>query len=98
MRRRRSRVLALAVVAALSCTGCVKAGGFRTGEDKARDEAREFALEDAEKVAVEVERRQFPQGGGLFYATGSATGCVRFEIHGDNGPRRVTTREIDCPP
>jgi hypothetical protein len=37
-------------------------------------------------------------GGGLLSATGSATVCVRFEIHGDNGPRRVTTREIDCPP
>jgi hypothetical protein len=151
-------VLALVVVAALSCAGCV-----RTGEDAARHQARELALEDAEKVAEEVERLQFPQGGGdpgtpghrrawtnagmveriageysgpdagpsdrvlrrelvpgqpwagflgavevvitreaetgggLFYATGSATVCVRFEIHGDNGPRRVTAREIDCP-
>ena len=58
------RVLALAVTAALSCTGCVKAGGFRTGEDAARHQARQLALEDAEQVAEEVERRQFPQGGG----------------------------------
>jgi hypothetical protein len=159
MRRRRSGVLALAAVAALSCSGCV-----RTGEDAARHQAHRLALEDAAKVAGEVERLQFPQGGGdpgtpgyrpawsnagmveriasqysgpdagpsdrvlrrelvsgqpwvgflgavevvitraaetgggLFYATGSATVCVRFEIHGDNGPRRVTTREIDCPP
>jgi hypothetical protein len=41
----------------------------RTYEDKARDEARKLALEDAGKVAEE-----------------------------DDGPRRVTTREIDCPP
>jgi hypothetical protein len=159
MRKRPSGVLALAVVAALSCTGCV-----RTGEDAARHQARKLALEDAEGVADEAERLQFPQGGGdpgtpgyrpawtnagmveriasrysgstaglsdrvlgrelisgqpragflgavevvitreaetgggLSYATGSATICVRFEIHGDNGPRRVTTREIDCPP
>lgn len=58
------RVLALAVTAALSCTGCVKAGGFRTGEDAARHQARQLALEAAEQVAEEVERRQFPQGGG----------------------------------
>lgn len=64
MWRRRSGVLALAVTAALSCTGCVKAGGFRTGEDAARHQARQLALEDAEQVAEEVERRQFPQGGG----------------------------------
>lgn len=159
MRRRRSGVLVLAVVAALTCSGCV-----RTGEDAARHQARTLALEDAEKVADEVERLQFPQGGGdpgtpghrrawtnagmveriasefsgpdagssdrvlqlevvpgqpwtgflgavevaitreaetgggLFYATGSAVVCVRFEIHGNNGPRRVTVREIDCPP
>lgn len=49
--------------------------------------------------AVEVAlTREAETGGGLFYGTGSATICVRFEIHGDNGPRRVTTREIDCPP
>jgi hypothetical protein len=36
-------------------------------------------------------------GGGLFYAEGEATVCVRFELHGANGPREVTTREIDCP-
>jgi hypothetical protein len=159
MRKRRSGVLAVAVVAALSCTGCV-----RTGEDAARHQARKLALEDAEQVAEEVERLQFPQGGGdpgtpgyrpawtnagmveriaseysgpnagpsdgvlrrelisgqpwagflgavevvitreaetgggLLYATGSATLCVRFEIHGNNGSRRVTTREIDCTP
>ena len=134
------------------------------GEDAARHQARALALEDAKQVAEEVERRQFPQGGGdpgtagyrppwtnaamveriaseyrgpaagpsdrvlgrelvpgrpwtgflgavevaitraaetgggLSYATGEATVCVRFELHGDNGPRRVTTREIDCPP
>jgi hypothetical protein len=159
MRRRRSGMLALVVVAALSCSGCV-----RTGEDAARQQARELALEDAEGVAEEVERLQFPQGGGdpgtpghrrawtnagmveriageyggpdagpsdrvlrrelvpgqpwagflgavevvitreaetgggLFYATGLATVCVRFEIHGNDGPRRVTAREIECPP
>jgi hypothetical protein len=158
MRRRRGGVLALAVVAALSCAGCV-----RTGEDAAGHQAHRLALEDAEKVAGEVERLQFAQGGGdpgtpgyrpawsnagmveriasrysgpdagssdrvlrrelvsgqpwvgflgavevvmtreaesgggLLSATGSATVCVRFEIHGDSGPRRVTTREIDCP-
>lgn len=147
MRKRRRGVLALAVVAALSCAGCV-----RTGEDAARHQARRLALEDAERVAEEVERLQFPQGGGdpgtpgyrrawttagmveriageyggpgsgpsdgvlrrelvsgqpwvgflgavevvitreaetgggLLYATGSATVCVRFEIHGDDGP------------
>jgi hypothetical protein len=59
MRKRRSGVLAVAVVAALSCTGCV-----RTGEDAARHRARKLALEDAEQVAEEVERFQFPQGGG----------------------------------
>jgi hypothetical protein len=49
--------------------------------------------------AVEVAiTRQAETGGGLSYATGKATVCVRFESHGDNGPRRVTTREIDCPP
>jgi hypothetical protein len=159
MSRRRSGLLALVAVAALSCTGCI-----RTGEDAARHQARKLALEDAEKVAARVERLQFPQGGGdpgapeyrppwtnaamverivsayrgpaagpsdrvlrreltsgqprtgllgavevaitrkaetgggLSYATSSATICVRFELHGDNGPRRVTTREIDCPP
>lgn len=159
MRKRRSGLLALLVVAALSCTGCA-----RTGEDAAGHQARRLTPEDTEKVADEVERLQFRQGGGdpgtpghrrawtnagmveriaseysgpsagpsdrvlqlevmpgrrwagflgavevvitreaetgggLFYATGSATICVRFEIHGDNGPRRVTTREIDSPP
>lgn len=159
MRKPRSGLLAIAVVAALSCTGCV-----RTGEDAARHQARTLALADAEQVADQVERLQLPQGGGdpgtpghrppwtnaamveriasayrgpavgpsdrvlrrelisgqprtgllgavevaitreaetgggLFYATGAATVCVRFELHGDNGPRRVTTREIDCPP
>jgi hypothetical protein len=159
MRKRPRGVLALAVLAALTCTGCV-----RTGEDAARHQARTLALEDAETVAERVERLQFPQGGGdpgtsehrpawtntgmveriasefsgpdadssdrvlqleimpgqrwtgflgavevaitreaetgggLFSATGSATVCVRFELHGDNGPRHVTTREIDCPP
>jgi hypothetical protein len=158
MKRFQSGVLAVAVVMALSCTGCV-----RTGEDAARHQARKLALEDAGKVAGKVERLQFPQGGdpgtpqyrppwtnadmveriaseyrgpaagpsdrvlrrelipgqpwtgflgavevaitreaetggGLSYATGQATICVRFELHGDNGPRRVTTREIDCPP
>jgi hypothetical protein len=49
--------------------------------------------------AVEVAiTRRAETGGGLFYATGEATVCVRFELHGDDGPRRVTTREIDCPP
>jgi hypothetical protein len=42
--------------------------------------------------------RETQTGGGLFYATGSATVCVRFDLHGANGPRRVTTDEIDCPP
>jgi hypothetical protein len=41
--------------------------------------------------------REAETGGGLFYANGTATVCVRFEIHGGEGPRRVTTREIDCP-
>jgi hypothetical protein len=159
MRRPTSGALALAVVATLTCTGCV-----RTGEDAARHAARAQALDDAERVAGEVERLQFPQGGGdpgtadyrpawtsagmverigsefdgpgtapsdrvlrleimpgrrwtgflgavevaitrtaetgggLFYARGSATVCARFELHGEGGPRRVTTREIDCPP
>ena len=49
--------------------------------------------------AVEVAiTREAETGGGLSYATGEATVCVRFELHGDNGPRRVTIREIDCPP
>jgi hypothetical protein len=49
--------------------------------------------------AVEVAlTRETETSGGLFSATGSATICVRFEIHGNNGPGRVTTREIDCPP
>ena len=48
-------------------------------------------------VQVAITRRA-ETGGGLFYATGSATVCVRFELHGTGGPRRVTTREIDCPP
>jgi hypothetical protein len=40
--------------------------------------------------AVEVViTRGAETGGGLFSATGSATVCVRFELHGD-GPRRVT--------
>ena len=30
-------------------------------------------------------------------ATGTATVCVRFEIYGGEGPRRVTTGEIDWP-
>jgi hypothetical protein len=42
--------------------------------------------------------REAETGGGLLYATGSATLCVRFEIHGNNGSRRVTAREIDCTP
>ena len=59
MRRPTVGALTLAVVAALTCTGCI-----RTGEDAARHEARVRALEDAERVAEEIERRQFPQGGG----------------------------------
>jgi hypothetical protein len=156
MWRRRGGVVALVV--ALCCGSCV-----RTGEDAARHQARELALEDAERVAAEVERLQFPQGGGdpgtpghrrawsnagmveriagefggpgagpsdrvlrrevvpgqpwvgflgavevaitreaetgggLSYARGSATVCVRFEVHGDDGPRRVSVREMDCP-
>jgi hypothetical protein len=90
MKRFQSGVLAVAVVMTLSCTGCV-----RTGEDAARHQARKLALEDAGKVAI---TREAETGGGLSYATGQATVCVRFELHGDNGSRRVTTREIDCPP
>jgi hypothetical protein len=59
MRRPTVGALTLAVVAALTCTGCI-----RTGEDAARHEARVRALEDAERVAEEIERRQFRQGGG----------------------------------
>jgi hypothetical protein len=49
--------------------------------------------------AVEVViTRVSPGGGGLFSATASATVCARFELHREAGPRRVTIREIDCPP
>jgi hypothetical protein len=58
--------------------------------------------------AVEVAiTREAETGGGLFYATGSATVCVRFEIHGENGPAasppaRLTAhrrfRPEPCPP
>jgi hypothetical protein len=92
MRRRRSGALALAVVAALSCTGCVQGGG---DPGTAGYRQRWVGFLGAVEVAI---TRGAETGGGLFYATGSATVCVRFEIHGDNGPRRVTTREIDCPP
>jgi hypothetical protein len=48
--------------------------------------------------AVEVAiTREAETGGGLSYARGSATVCVRFEVHGDDGPRRVSVREMDCP-
>jgi hypothetical protein len=157
MRRRPDGVLALAVVAALTCTGCVRT-------DAAYHQARAQALEDARRVADEVERRQLPataadpgtlgyhppgtnagmleriadelsgteahpddrvlkrelisgqpwtgflgavevligreaeRGNSLFHVRQAAAVCVRFELHGDNGPRRVTIREIDCPP
>jgi hypothetical protein len=45
--------------------------------------------------------RTVETGGGLSYETATATTCVRFEIHGNSsgaGPRRVSTRGIDCPP
>jgi hypothetical protein len=50
-------------------------------------------------AAVEVViTRVSPGGGGRFSATASATVCARFELHREAGPRRVTIREIDCPP
>jgi hypothetical protein len=157
MRRRSGGALALAVVAALTCTGCVRT-------DAAYHQARAQALEDARRVADEVERPQPPatgadpgtpghdppgtnvgmleriadefsgpeaqsgdrvlkrelvsgqpwtgflgavevligreaeRGSSLFQVRQAAVVCVRFELHGDNGPRRVTIREIDCPP
>ena len=97
MGKRRSGILALAAVAALSCTGCV-----RTGEDQRRERppTRDHARPPLDRLPRRRrgrDHREAETGGGLFYATGSATVCARFEIHGDNGPRRVTTREIDCP-
>jgi hypothetical protein len=48
--------------------------------------------------AVEVQiGREAERGSSLFHVRQAASVCVRFELHGDNGPRRVTTREIDCP-
>jgi hypothetical protein len=157
MRRRPVGALALAMVAALTCTGCVRT-------DAAYHAARRQALEDARRVADEVERRQLPatgadpgtpghhppgtnagvleriadefsgteahpddrvlkhelvsgqpwagflgavevqigreaeRGSSLFHVRQAASVCLRFELHGDNGRRRVTIREIDCPP
>jgi hypothetical protein len=156
MRRRPVGALALAMMAALSCTGCVRT-------DAAYHAARRQALEDARRVADEVERLQPPAtgadpgapghdppgtnagmleriadefsgpdhpydrvlkrelisgqpwtgflgavevqmgreaegGSGMFHVRQAASVCVRFELHGDNGRRRVTIREIDCPP
>jgi hypothetical protein len=157
MRRRPVGALALAMVGALTCTGCVRT-------DAAYHAARRQALEDARRVAGEAERLQPPatgadpgapghdprgtnagmleriadefdgtvahpydrvlkrelmpgqswigflgavevqmareaeRGSGLFQVRQAASVCVRFELHGDNGRRRVTLREIDCPP
>ena len=49
--------------------------------------------------AVEVQLgREAERGSSLFQVRQASSVCVRFEVHGDNGPRRVTTRKIDCPP
>jgi hypothetical protein len=49
--------------------------------------------------AVEVQiGREAERGSSLFHVRQAASVCLRFELHGDNGRRRVTIREIDCPP
>ena len=42
--------------------------------------------------------REAERGSSLFHVRQAAAVCARFELHGEGGPRRVTIREIDCPP